>query len=271
MARHTVPVTMGSPRFHGRDFTGFRATEAVFPPLLRLEQHQHERAILAIVLEGGFDVHFARRSSAACAGRVSCEPATERHGNSFTRPDTRVLVLEVGADKQSELRSCREVFEHAGSWPSPDVDAIARRLTRELYNHDDVAALAAEALFHQLIAVAQRARKRQRTQAHPPAWLVAARDYLQSNFLERIELCAVAAAAGVSAMTLAREYHRFYGESPGATVRALRIRWAAEQVARTSEPLARIAHRAGFSDQSHFTRVFRRELGETPARFRKQH
>ena len=37
---------------------------------------------------------------------------------------------------------------------------------------------------------------------------------------------------------------------------------------RTDEPLASIAQILGFADQSHFTNVFRRETGETPARFR---
>jgi AraC family transcriptional regulator len=260
---------MGSPRFTGRDFNGFRATEAVFPPLLRLDPHQHERAILAIVLEGGFDVHFQQRSAQACVGRVSCEPATERHGNAFTRPRTRVLVLEVEPKKQEELRACAQVFEQAGSWPSTEVDAIARRLTREIGHRDDAAALAAEGLFHQLVAGALRSRKRLRTGA-PPHWVLSAHDLLRASFLERIELRTIAAALGVTPMELSREYHRHFGESPGETMRALRIHWAADRLTHTHEPLARIAHQAGFTDQSHFCRVFKRLLGETPGEYRKK-
>ena len=269
MARQSVPVTMGSPRFNGRDFSGFRATEAVFPPLLHLPPHQHERAILAIVLDGGFDVHFAGGSAHACVGRVSCEPATERHGNTFTRPRTRVLVLEIEDRKQEELRACAEAFEQAGSWPSTDVDAIARRLTREIGHSDDAAALAAEGLFHQLVASALRARKRHRTGA-PPRWVLNAHDLLRAGFLERIELRTIATAVGVTPMELSREYHRHFGESPGETMRALRVHWAADQLTRTSQPLARIAHQAGFTDQSHFCRVFKRYMGATPGSYRKQ-
>jgi AraC family transcriptional regulator len=269
LPRPNVPVTMGSPRFNGRDFNGFRATEAVFPPLLRLAPHQHERAILAVVLEGGFDVHFAQRSAQACVGRVSCEPATERHGNTFTRPRTRVLVLEIEEKKQEELRACAEVFERAGSWSSTEVDAIARRLTREIGHPDDVAALAAEGLFHQLVAGALRTRKRER-RTTPPRWVFNAHDLLQASFLERIELRTIAAALGVTPMQLSREYHRHFGESPGETMRALRVHWAADRLARTHESLARIAHQAGFTDQSHFCRVFKRLMGETPGGYRKK-
>jgi AraC family transcriptional regulator len=36
----------------------------------------------------------------------------------------------------------------------------------------------------------------------------------------------------------------------------------------TANPIAEIADRAGFADQSHLTRLFRARLGTTPARYR---
>ena len=50
--------------------------------------------------------------------------------------------------------------------------------------------------------------------------------------------------------------------------RRARIEWAAAQIAAGDRPLAEIAAEAGFADQSHFTRLFRRYLGTTPGRFR---
>jgi len=37
------------------------------------------------------------------------------------------------------------------------------------------------------------------------------------------------------------------------------------------EPLAEIAARAGFADQSHFTREFKRHFGITPGHYRSAH
>ena len=39
---------------------------------------------------------------------------------------------------------------------------------------------------------------------------------------------------------------------------------------RTHQPLALIALETGFGDQSHFTTIFRREMGVTPGRFRAE-
>jgi AraC family transcriptional regulator len=48
----------------------------------------------------------------------------------------------------------------------------------------------------------------------------------------------------------------------------VRLQWAAEQLRQSDQPLASIAHTAGFTDQSHFTRAFRRAFRTTPAAWR---
>jgi AraC family transcriptional regulator len=46
------------------------------------------------------------------------------------------------------------------------------------------------------------------------------------------------------------------------------VDFAAHKLITTDEPLAGIALAAGFSDQSHFNRTFKRRTGMTPATFR---
>jgi AraC family transcriptional regulator len=80
----------------------------------------------------------------------------------------------------------------------------------------------------------------------------------------------VAADVGVTAVRLSRAFRRAFGESLGSYQRRLRIRRACEQLRASSLPLAGIALDAGFTDQSHFTRVFKRHLGTTPGVFRRE-
>jgi AraC-like DNA-binding protein len=56
--------------------------------------------------------------------------------------------------------------------------------------------------------------------------------------------------------------------SVNAYARALRLEWASVAIASTDDPLARVAADAGFADQSHFTRWFKRHRGVTPGRYR---
>jgi AraC-like DNA-binding protein len=49
----------------------------------------------------------------------------------------------------------------------------------------------------------------------------------------------------------------------------VRIEHAARQLADTNVSLAEIAQSAGFSDQSHFSNLFRRHTGQSPYQFRR--
>jgi AraC family transcriptional regulator len=80
----------------------------------------------------------------------------------------------------------------------------------------------------------------------------------------------VASAIGVHPAYLARVFKAHHGVSVGEYGRRLRLAWAASEIARSDTPLATVAIRAGFADQSHFTRLFKRHVGITPARYRAE-
>jgi AraC family transcriptional regulator len=80
----------------------------------------------------------------------------------------------------------------------------------------------------------------------------------------------VAAELGVAPVRLARAFRRAYGESPGEYDRRQRIHKACERLAAGDTALATIAAELGFADQSHFTRVFRRQVGITPGVWRRE-
>jgi AraC family transcriptional regulator len=74
---------------------------------------------------------------------------------------------------------------------------------------------------------------------------------------------------GVHPVTLARAFRRAFGCTVGEYVRRLRIERAARQLADSDLSLAEIALGAGFSDQSHFSNLFRRHTGLSPFQFRR--
>jgi AraC family transcriptional regulator len=68
---------------------------------------------------------------------------------------------------------------------------------------------------------------------------------------------------------LARTFRRQRGESVGDCVRRLRVESARRLLEDGRQPLSEVALAAGFADQSHFTRVFRRLTGMTPGEYRR--
>jgi AraC family transcriptional regulator len=99
-------------------------------------------------------------------------------------------------------------------------------------------------------------------------WLEKARAILEQEFAEQPTLSSIAAKVGVHPVHLAREFRRRYGSSVGEYVRKLRLEFACHQLVMSDDPPVKIATAAGFVDQSHFSRTFKRFLGITPGKYR---
>jgi len=91
--------------------------------------------------------------------------------------------------------------------------------------------------------------------------------YIEDNIEHPIGLAELADLVSVSRFHFARLFKRSTGTTAIAYVERCRIRRAQELIMETDFPLAQVALMAGFSDQSHFTRRFRRHVGCTPALF----
>jgi len=81
-------------------------------------------------------------------------------------------------------------------------------------------------------------------------------------------LAEAARAVGASPSAIAHRLPADTGKTYGQHRTAIRIAEAKRLLATTDMPLGEIASLCGFSDQSHFTRVFKREINLTPGRFR---
>jgi AraC family transcriptional regulator len=73
---------------------------------------------------------------------------------------------------------------------------------------------------------------------------------------------------GVHPVTLAREFRRYYDCTIGELVRRERIGFACRELLKPEESIADVAVSAGFYDQSHFAKAFKRVTGMTPAGYR---
>ena len=102
-----------------------------------------------------------------------------------------------------------------------------------------------------------------------PQWLKRAREIVETRFLEPLSMPEIASAVGVHLVHLSREFHRYNHCTVGELIRRRRVEHACHLLARSNLNLAEIALACRFSDQSHFSMVFKRHMGTTPLRFRK--
>ncbi|HKB29479.1 MAG TPA: AraC family transcriptional regulator [Streptosporangiaceae bacterium] len=270
MAGGHVPVTLGSARSLGVDADGFQVTRVRFPPLLRLPLHTHERATVAVILSGSFDGLMRSASHPCPPATVLTEPAGEPHGNLFERAGAEVLIVQPDPARLELLEPFARLLGEAGHIRDPVAAAVARRAAGELRDPDAVTPFAVEGLILELLARTARLRHPRRTGTAPsPHWLGEARALLHDRRGERLRVTEVAAAVGVHPVHLARVFRLHYGMPVGAYLRGLRLDGAARRLAGSDDAIAEIAVRAGFFDQSHFTRVFKRQFGLTPLAYRR--
>jgi AraC family transcriptional regulator len=259
---------MGSPRFSSREVNGLLVTDAHFPPGLVLPMHIHERATIAVMLEGSFDCTFPGRNLPCGAGALHSEPAEERHGNRVGTAGAHVVVIQPDHRAVDVLGSHASVLERINYLPQSVAAGLAWRLARELHLVDSAAPLAIEGLVLEILAEAVRFSEGAGTRSSMPLWLSRAQEYIHGNFSHPLRIADVAREVNVGPVRLARAFRRQFGTSLGSYCRRLRLEWVSLALASSDDPLSVVAARAGFADQSHLTRAFRAHTGLTPQRFR---
>lgn len=274
MSDRPVPVSMGSPEFLTYEGGGFLVTHARFPASATLEPHIHDRPTLAVILEGGFDLHFNsaainKRRLACPPGTIFTEPAGEKHANYIAVEGARVVVLQPDPEQEEMLRPSAAVLDRINHFRHGRIELTAKRLAQEVLEPDEVSPMSIQALALEMLVDAARFDREESWKRMRPAWIARAREYVHAHFREGLRIADVAEAVDVHPAHLAACFRDAHSMPLGEYIRALKVEWAARQLVETDEPIASIACRAGFSDQAHLTRAFKKQTGWTPARYRE--
>ena len=106
--------------------------------------------------------------------------------------------------------------------------------------------------------------------APAPPQLNLAKAFLDDHPGADISLSELATLAGLSPYHLVRQFKQYFGLPPHAYQIQSRLRLARALI-RQRKPLATVAVEAGFHDQSHLHRHFKKALGTTPGRYARQY
>lgn len=260
----------GVKRLRTRPAGRVPVTEALHRAGADTQPHAHATATISILLAGAFDEMVGgRRVRVVGTGVVVRCPGCP-HSDAFGPAAARVLHLELPDDVGDAERHSLAEWCH---FESLRVSLLALALRGELWHDDDAGGLARECLTEELLLEVGRCRAGTRPASSPsrPAWLKRAREILEDRFRDRVTLGEIASEVGVHRVTLAREFRRRYGSTPGAHLRHIRLERALREMAFASRSPSDAAYEAGFYDQSHLNRWLRREAGTTPGRMCAPH
>ena len=92
---------------------------------------------------------------------------------------------------------------------------------------------------------------------------------IESRLALPLRVSGLARVAGLSDSHFSRAFRGYFGVTVHLYITIRRIAAAQELMLSATQSLAEIALRCGMCDQAHFSRVFRRVVGETPNRWRR--
>lgn len=262
-----IEVEDGTRRTVEFDLGSVLVTDASFDRGLRLPTHVHERTVVAVFLEGEMEVGIGGRTRECEAEWVLVEPIGEPHTQRFGDRGAHTVVLEPDPD-DVDLADRLDGLDEVRCFPHARIGNLVRRLVRESRVPDDLAPLSSEALALEVLSMVAGVDFHERSGSRPPAWLRRVHDRIRDECLETPRLADLADEEGVHRSHLSRAFRRHYRSTPGQYLRFLRLEEAARLLRESEAPVAVIAARCGFSDQSHLTRSFKRHTGVTPAAFR---
>jgi AraC-like DNA-binding protein len=105
-----------------------------------------------------------------------------------------------------------------------------------------------------------------------PPWVKELKDIIQDQIDTNLTLTLkeVSQNLDVHPSYLSREFSKYFDDlSFGEYIRKLRIEKAIQLLDSGTHSLASIAYLTGFSDQSHFNRIFKKHTGKNPSEYRK--
>lgn len=216
---------------------------------------------------GGVDLVVADAESFAPVGPSANEEAAPRHAAAVprvvliaTRPGADPILVPRGADACLPI-GCRE----------EELFVMVRQLTCVSTREETLD----PAIWHRqeskpLPATVAGAVRRPSGGLAPGA-LRRVREHVEAHLAERIGLGELAAIARLSECHFSRAFKQSVGIPPHRYIMTRRVAAAARLIQASDRPLTEISLAVGFSDQSHFTRVFVDVMDETPRDFRRRH
>ncbi len=250
-----------------RTVGGLTLAEVQYGCEQRVHRHVHANRRFVLVLSGAITETRAGDTRTHGPSTLLFREAGEPHAYVVSRTGATCLVIDLGDAWHAQARTHAPLLEHSTSFRGGFVLHLAHRLYCEFRLRDEVSRLAIESIT--LGVLAEASRRAAKPMARPaPAWLTQARALVDAQFSTPLRLADVARRVGVHPVHLARTFRSVHAMTFAGYVRQVRIEFARRELAASGAALGDIAAAAGFCDQSHFSRLFKRYTGLTPAEYR---
>ena len=248
------------------DITGFTLTELSFQPNHRLSKHLHEDPGYCLLLDGSYAENYRHRKLTCKPWTVLFRPPGEPHSNDIQVTGAHCFTIEPRAHWLANLRDRTALRDGAYIFQGPWAGWFSLKIYNEFLS-GEISPLLVEGLVL-AIASDDSCKQDRPLKRNPPRWLDRAKEIVHDRFAEPLSIAEIAELVGVHPVYLAQLFRQHFRCTIGEYVRQLRIEFACRKIATSEASLVEVSLAAGFSNQAHFSRVFKRLTNMTPTKYR---
>lgn len=179
----------------------------------------------------------------------------------FTGSDVKNILAYHGISLDEHVFYCGVL---------PDYKALFRKIIQELqlcrYGYEDYIA----SLFNDILLLVDRQQHEQKkTTGNVQEQIERAAAYFNENYNTKISIDDYAESLHISTNWFIHNFKQYAGMSPAQYILSLRMVNAQSLLERTTYNIKEISEIVGYENPLYFSRVFKKEIGKSPAQYRK--
>lgn len=226
-----------------------------------LNEHEHEYMELIYFLNGEAQVITSEGETSLTLYDILIHPAGVRH-REFVDLHKRqeIINLDIKTDVVFPIQDSFVLKDNTGNMRN-----IVRMIDYHFHEKDNMSEEIVDALMNLLLLyLCKSAKEQSYTKLNLIDRIV---EYVQENYMNELSVKELADIVHVSESYLSRLMVASIGISPMKYVNQVRID-NAKQALHSDLPIEQISSQLGFQEPKYFSKVFKKETGETPTAFR---
>ncbi|GAB3163422.1 helix-turn-helix domain-containing protein [Telluribacter humicola] len=244
----------------------FYITTSQHAPQTIIPNHHHVNPYFTLVLEGIYKERVGSKVYTFRKGDVVFHPAEAEHSNQFDQSPALCFNVEVPLATTNQYADLYLLpVDGYQAIDLPSVKSYMVCLLEEVQRTDAFSELIIGGIVRQLIGLFLRQSQLDRRASR---WVDQVKAFINETPQQNLTLEQLSQLTGLSADYLCRHFSRTQGMTLGQYMRQQKVARACNLLEGTRMTTEEIAFELGFSDASHFNKVFKRIMSLSPSTYR---
>ncbi|WP_449389389.1 helix-turn-helix domain-containing protein [Chryseobacterium lineare] len=232
-----------------------------------VDWHYHENPYFTFLLQGNMKEGNKKEIYDCSAGTLLYHHWEDAHYN--IKPDifTRGFHINITEDWFKKFELSKEIIEGSFNIKNPAVKLLMYQIFKETKFNDNSFDLSVyQLLLHLFDQLSDQ--KSSSNSEKKPIWVKQIDEILHERFTEKLSLHELSKTLNIHPIHLSRDFQKYFRCNLSEYLRKLKVEKSLK-IINDFESLSEVALECGFSDQSHFIRCFKENIGITPLRYKK--